>query len=333
MKAGAGSQTSTSNRWGDYSAMSIDPADDESFWYTNEYYSSTSNSNWKTSIGRFDITSCAVPPKHTLTVVTAGSGSGKVWGPEINCPGDCTGTYRENTVLRLAATPDAGSDFAGFSGDCTGNACDLTMNADRTVTGTFVPEPPPNRTLNVTKLGAGSGSITGPGINCPGDCTETYPNNTAVSLSATALAGSSFAGFAGACTGNTCNLTMNADRAVSGTFNANAVPPPSNQFSFGKLKRNTKNGTAKLEVAVPHPGSLTLGGNGIKPQRKQARAKGEKPVSAGTTTLKIKPTGAKKKKLKRRGKVKVKAKVTYTPNGGTPATQTKKIKLKRKRRR
>ena len=51
---GAGSQTG-SNRWGDYSAMSIDPADDFSFWYTNEYYSVSSASNWKTRIGKFRI--------------------------------------------------------------------------------------------------------------------------------------------------------------------------------------------------------------------------------------------------------------------------------------
>src|SRR5437016_8736719 len=36
--AGAGSQTSSSSRWGDYSDLSVDPADDCSFWYTQEYY-------------------------------------------------------------------------------------------------------------------------------------------------------------------------------------------------------------------------------------------------------------------------------------------------------
>ena len=35
---GTGSQTGTSNRWGDYSAMTVDPVDDCTFWYTNEYY-------------------------------------------------------------------------------------------------------------------------------------------------------------------------------------------------------------------------------------------------------------------------------------------------------
>ncbi len=38
MFAGTGSQTSTANRWGDYSAMEIDPIDGCTFWYTQEYY-------------------------------------------------------------------------------------------------------------------------------------------------------------------------------------------------------------------------------------------------------------------------------------------------------
>ena len=50
---GTGAQTYTS-RWGDYTAMSIDPADDCTFWYTNEYYSTTNgSSNWQTRIGSF----------------------------------------------------------------------------------------------------------------------------------------------------------------------------------------------------------------------------------------------------------------------------------------
>jgi hypothetical protein len=54
LHAGTGSQTSYS-RWGDYSMLSIDPVDDETFWYTTEYLSST-GTNWQTRIGSFKIT-------------------------------------------------------------------------------------------------------------------------------------------------------------------------------------------------------------------------------------------------------------------------------------
>ncbi|MBI4587518.1 MAG: hypothetical protein HY725_01650 [Candidatus Rokubacteria bacterium] len=56
--AGGGSQTSSSSRWGDYSMLKVDPTDDCTFWYTQEYYSSTSTSGWKTRIGSFKFSSC-----------------------------------------------------------------------------------------------------------------------------------------------------------------------------------------------------------------------------------------------------------------------------------
>ncbi len=59
MKAGGGSQTSLGDRWGDYSSMTVDPADDCTFWYTNQYYSTTSLNSWKTAIGNFKVPGCA----------------------------------------------------------------------------------------------------------------------------------------------------------------------------------------------------------------------------------------------------------------------------------
>jgi hypothetical protein len=56
--AGAGSQTSSFNRWGDYSTMSVDPVDDCTFWYTQEYYENTGSFDFKTRIGAFAGPSC-----------------------------------------------------------------------------------------------------------------------------------------------------------------------------------------------------------------------------------------------------------------------------------
>jgi hypothetical protein len=54
--AGVGSQTDTNNRWGDYSSMTVDPVDDTTMWYTNEYYPfGVSSYNWHTRIGTFRI--------------------------------------------------------------------------------------------------------------------------------------------------------------------------------------------------------------------------------------------------------------------------------------
>jgi hypothetical protein len=62
---GAGSQTGSGNRWGDYSSLTIDPVDDATFWYTNEYYSSTTSYNWRTRIGSFKLATGAPTPTPT----------------------------------------------------------------------------------------------------------------------------------------------------------------------------------------------------------------------------------------------------------------------------
>jgi hypothetical protein len=58
LQAGGGSQTGV-NRWGDYSTMSVDPVDDCTFWYTQEYYPATSPGTWYTRIGAFRFPQCA----------------------------------------------------------------------------------------------------------------------------------------------------------------------------------------------------------------------------------------------------------------------------------
>src|SRR5262249_26246140 len=58
LQAGGGSQTNPLGRWGDYSLLSVDPADDCTFWYTNEYYQTTNFGGWKTRIGAFKFPGC-----------------------------------------------------------------------------------------------------------------------------------------------------------------------------------------------------------------------------------------------------------------------------------
>jgi hypothetical protein len=46
------------NRWGDYSSMNIDPVDDCTFWYTNEYLLNNGTFNWSTRIASFKLAGC-----------------------------------------------------------------------------------------------------------------------------------------------------------------------------------------------------------------------------------------------------------------------------------
>ena len=59
---GLGSQQASGNRWGDYSSLSLDPVDECTFWYVNEYYTAagqaSSAAGWQTRIGSFKLPGC-----------------------------------------------------------------------------------------------------------------------------------------------------------------------------------------------------------------------------------------------------------------------------------
>lgn len=61
LQAGGGSQLDVGGRWGDYTSMVIDPANDCRFYYTNQYQPATGAFNWRTRIGFFNFTGCNVP--------------------------------------------------------------------------------------------------------------------------------------------------------------------------------------------------------------------------------------------------------------------------------
>jgi hypothetical protein len=61
---GTASQTHTNSRWGDYTSMNVDPVDDCTFWYVNEYYtvagaaSAPLGNGWQTRIASFKLPGC-----------------------------------------------------------------------------------------------------------------------------------------------------------------------------------------------------------------------------------------------------------------------------------
>jgi hypothetical protein len=136
------------NRWGDYSATSVDPADDASFWTTQEYSRPTpagcSSSGtitcgaWGTWWGHI---LGGPATTFTLNVSKAGTGAafGTVTGGGINCGATCSASFAAGTVVNLTQTHRANrSTFAGWSGDCSGlGQCSVTMNGNKSVTATF----------------------------------------------------------------------------------------------------------------------------------------------------------------------------------------------------
>jgi hypothetical protein len=143
---GTGSQTGGLSRWGDYSSISIDPTDDCTFWYTNEYLPSDGSFNWHTRIGSFEFTSCSGQPGFSLSATP---------GSQSIAPGG-SATYT------ATATP-----FNGFSGTVGLTVSGCPTGATCTLNPTSLTIPPAgNSTLTVattsaTPLGSYTVTITG----------------------------------------------------------------------------------------------------------------------------------------------------------------------------
>ena len=176
----------------------------------------------------------AVAQTVTLTVSVSGSGSVHSVPSGIDCPGDCSESYLLATLVTLTAEPDPGQSLIGWEG-CdlvVGDACEVTMTANRSVRANFTEdeeEPPPETfTLTVSRNPTSGGTVTSSpgGIDCGTDCSEEYEDGTSVTLTATAASGWDFSGWSGACSGTgSCTVEMTADRSVTANF---TEEPPEN---------------------------------------------------------------------------------------------------------
>lgn len=199
-------------------------------WSGTGCASSVTMSTNRNCTALFNAQSPAVTQKFTLitnivkTATTGGTGNGTVTSSPagINCGSTCSSSYNSGTVVTLTATPATGSTFAGWSGTgCTTGT--VTMNAGITCTATFNPQPVQTFGLSVTKSGGGAGTVTSSpaGINCGSTCSGSFNSGVVVSLTATAVAGSTFTGWSGTgCNNGSVNIT--STMACTATFQATA---------------------------------------------------------------------------------------------------------------
>jgi hypothetical protein len=87
-----------------------------------------------------------------------------------------------------------------------------------TTTTTTTTAPPPPHTLAVGAPANGSVTSSPAGIDCPGDCSEVFPNGQVVTLTPQANVGYEFSGWTGDCYDNPCTLTMDADHVATPHF-------------------------------------------------------------------------------------------------------------------
>ena len=132
------------NRWGDYSAMDVDPIDQCTFYYTNEYLKTNGAFNWSTRIASFRFPSCAfAPPWGTLTgTVTSSSSGATLSGVVVTLSNGYAGATNANGVYSFLVPP----------GTYTATAAD----ADRNCTSAL----PANPTVTITSGGTTNQNFT-----------------------------------------------------------------------------------------------------------------------------------------------------------------------------
>jgi CARDB/Divergent InlB B-repeat domain len=130
----------------------------------------------------------------------------------------------QNVVVRFRPTV-AGSFASNVNFTAQGDTIARGVNG---ATIGSAPDPPSaTPTLSITRGGSGSGTVTGSGINCGSDCTQSYVSGTRVTLTASAASGSRFASWSGACSGTAtaCTVVMNAAATVTATFTSTSTRP------------------------------------------------------------------------------------------------------------
>ncbi len=158
LMAGSGSQTNSQSRWGDYSALQVDPTDGCTFWYTNEYLTTTSNADWHTRIGSFKFPSCTAGPHGTLTgTVTDASNNAPITGALVSTTGTSTTTDSQgNYTLTLpVGTYDVTFSAFGYTTK-TVTGVQISSGGTSTVNAALSPKPSVHLTGTVTD-GSGHG--------------------------------------------------------------------------------------------------------------------------------------------------------------------------------
>ena len=162
--AGAGAQTGGLTRFGDYSSMNIDPTDDCTFWYTQEYIAATGSFNWHTRVGAFKFANCGqttandfnITPNPTSQTVAAGASTTYTINTAVlsgtaqpvalsltGLPAGVTATFNPTSVnagasstLTVTAAATTGASTSQLTITGTGTTATHTATVSLTVTNT-----------------------------------------------------------------------------------------------------------------------------------------------------------------------------------------------------
>ncbi|MEZ5443648.1 MAG: hypothetical protein R3F15_19455 [Lysobacterales bacterium] len=142
---GGGGHTAATRRWGDYTSINIDPTDDCTFWYINEYFAS-SGTQWTLRAGSFKFPECEAPggsfgaaavpltqavcaPNDAVYTVETHAYNGFVGAATLNVSNLPPGTTASFAPLSIATVPGNSTLTIGNTGSGTAGGYDLLIEA------------------------------------------------------------------------------------------------------------------------------------------------------------------------------------------------------------
>ena len=269
---GGGSQTSYS-RWGDYTSMSIDPVDDCTFWYTDEYIPSNGNFNWNTRLASFQLPGCSTTQGFSIS--------------DSPSSGSVTQGGSTSTTVSVSETGAAQTVNLSASGLPTGatasfNPASLSASGSSTLTISTTASTPTG-TYSITVTGTGTSGTHSTTYSL----TVTAPASNDFSLSLNPTSGSVTQGSAGTTTvatavtsGSAQSVSLSASglpTGASASFNPTSVTAgasstltistssttPTGSYSItvtGTGTSATHSASFALTVTAPSSGGITNGG-------------------------------------------------------------------------
>ncbi len=250
--AGAGSQISTSNRWGDYSSMAIDAADGCTFWYTTEYYTVTASFDWSTRLASLKFPNCGSPPPPDFTISASPSSVTVVQGQQGASTITTTVSGGFNNAINLSASGVPAGTTVAFSPNPIpapgGGTSTMTINVGSTTTpGTYsitvtgtggTTQHSTTVMLTVTSSSSGDFSISAT------PSSQSVRRGSAANYTTTVTALNGFAG--------TVNLSVTGCPPRSTcTFNpASLTLPPSPKNSTLTVSTNRRTGTGTYTLTI-----------------------------------------------------------------------------------
>ncbi len=297
---GGGSQTGSLSRWGDYSAMTVDPVDDCTFYYTTEYLKASGSFNWSTRIASFKFPSCtSAPPVLTSITVSPASASvatggtqqfsataldqfGNPLSPQPAFTWSVSGGGTISASGLFTAGSSAGGPFSvtASSGSVSGSAS-VTVTAPPVLTSITVSP------ASVTVSTGGTQQFSATGLDQFGNPLSPQPAFTwSVSGGGTISASGLFT--AGSSAGGPFSVTA-ASGSVSGaasvtvTASTNAIK--NGDFETGTLANWTASGTTGVASSGAHGGTYAARLGSTSPTNGSSSIVQSFSAPAGSTTL------------------------------------------------